>query len=129
MCVCVRVGVRMCMRACGRACKHACMYVWLVVCLSRVCACVRPSVRAGVHACMYVLLRVFRRTWTDAEELLKEKSFFILSDKFKPTSISCWLLKFFVFCFCFQENVVYIFPAISGWGNQIFWSTRPKLVV
>ena len=45
----------------------------------------------------------------------------------KPTSISCWLLKFCVICFCFQKNVVYIFPAISGWGNQIFWSTRPNL--
>ena len=26
-----------------------------------------------------LLVRVFRRTWTDAKELLKEKSFFILS--------------------------------------------------
>ena len=45
---------------------------------------------------------VFRRTWMDAEELLKEKYFFsyfplcscpnLQSDNFKPTSISCWLL-------------------------------------
>ena len=43
-------------------------------------------------------------------------------------AISCWLLQFCVICFCFQKNVVYIFPANSGWGNQFFWSTRPKLV-
>ena len=67
-------------------------------------------------------------TWTDTEELLKVKSFFILSFVFKPTSISYRLLKFCVICFSFQENVAYIFPAISGWGNQIFWSTRPNLV-
>ena len=52
----------------------------------------------------------------------------LLSDKFKPTYISCLLLKFCVICFCFQKNVVYIFPALSGWGNQIVWSTRPNLV-
>ena len=29
-------------------------------------------------------------------------------------------MKFCVICFCFQKNVVYIFPANSGWGKLIF---------
>ena len=58
---------------------------------------------------------VFRRTWTDAEELLKEKSFFILFFLFlsefvirhvQTNIISCWLLKFCVICFCIEKNVV-----------------------
>ena len=71
----------------------------------------------------------------DAEALLKETSFFILSFMFLSEFVIrqvqtniYYFLKFCVICFCFQKNVVYIFPAISGWGNQTVWSTRPKLV-
>ena len=38
-----------------------------------------PAVIAAGAGWCYDHVTVFRRTWTDAEELLKEKSFFILS--------------------------------------------------
>ena len=47
-------------------------------------------------------------------------------------SISCWFLKFCVFCFYFLKNVVYIFPpftAFSGWGKVLDNSSPKSFVV
>ena len=56
------------------------------------------NVENWARCCLTFNKRMFRRTWTDAEELLKEKSFFILSFVFLSELVISRLLVVEILC-------------------------------